>query len=155
MNTNIKEKVQEYNVLRDRAKTIKSRMDALAKDIKMYLTNSVSPDSKGSYYAEDEQFIYGSMAKKSVKLNEDKAKVFLQERNLLEQVSEVKIVINEDKLSKLVEDGTISQEELEELVDIKTTYSIDIKEKKVEEEPVEVQVASSTKPSKRKLPVRR
>lgn len=155
MKNSIQEKVQEYDVLRTKAKTIKDRMDSLAKEIKMYLTNTVTPDSKGSYYAEDEHYVFGNMAKKSIKLNEDRAKVFLQERNLLEQASDVKIVINEDKLSKLVEDGTISQEELEGLVDIKTTYSISIKEKKVEEEPVEVQVASSTKPSKRRLPVRR
>lgn len=153
MNT-IMEQVAEYNLLRAKSKTIKSRMDALAKSIKEHLTKNVTPDSKGNYYAENEDFIYGNMAKKSIKLNEERAKVFLQERNLLEQVSDVKIVINEDKLEQLLADGTITMEEFETLVDTKVSYSIDIKEKKKDEEPVEVQVASSTKP-KRRLPTRR
>ena len=153
MNT-IMEQVAEYNLLRAKSKTLKSRMDALAKSIKEHLTKNVTPDSKGNYYAENEDFIYGNMAKKSIKLNEERAKVFLQERNLLEQVSDVKIVINEDKLEQLLADGTITMEEFETLVDTKVSYSIDIKEKKKDEEPVEVQVASSTKP-KRRLPTRR
>lgn len=151
----IMEKVAEYNLLRAKTKTIKTRMDELAKDIKGYLTSNVTPDSKGSYYTEDDNFVYGNMAKKSIKLNEERAKVFLQERNLLEQASEVKVVIKEDKLEKLIADGTITMEEFETLVDTKVTYSIDVKEKKKEEEPVEVQVVNSTKPARRKLPTRR
>ena len=152
--SNIAERVAEYNLLRAKQKTIKSRMDELAKEIKGYLTKNVSPDSKGNYYQEDDNFVYGNMAKKSIKLNEERAKVFLQERNLLEQVSDVKIVINEDKLEQLLANETITMEEFESLVDTKVSYSIDIKEKKKEEEPVEVQVASSSKP-KRRLPTRR
>lgn len=151
---NITEKVAEYNLLRAKTKTIKARMDELAKDIKGYLTSNVSPDSKGNYYEEDDNFVYGNMAKKSIKLNEERTKVFLQERNLLEQASEVKVVIKEDKLEQLLANGDITMEEFKTLVDTKITYSIDIKEKKKEEEPVEVQVASSTRP-KRKLPTRR
>ena len=151
--SNIMEQVAEYNMLRAKSKTIKSRMDELSKNIKAHLTKNVTPDSKGSYYAEDGNFVYGSMAKKSMKLNEERAKVFLQERNLLEQASEVKVVIKEDKLEQLIANGDITLEEFETLVDTKVTYSIDIKEKQKEEEPVEVEVASSTK--KRRLPTRR
>ena len=151
----IAEKVYEYNQLRSKAKIIKSRMDEIAKDIKSHLTSNVSPDARGSYYAEDENFIYGNQAKKSIKLNEERAKLFFQENNLLEEVSEVKIVINEDKVSKLLDEGKITQEELETLVDIKVSYSIDIKEKKKEEVEEEMPVINSVKPVKRKLPVRR
>lgn len=153
MSNNIMEQVSEYNMLRAKSKTIKSRMDELAKNIKAHLTKNVTPDSKGSYYAEDENFVYGNMAKKTIKLNEERAKVFLQERNLLEKASDVKIVINEDKLEQLLANKEITMEELQTLVDTKVTYSIDIKEKQKEEEPVEVEVASSTK--KRQLPKRR
>lgn len=151
----IAEKVYEYNQLRSKAKIIKSRMDEIAKEIKTHLTSNFSPDAKGSYYTEDENFIYGNQAKKSIKLNEERAKLFFQENNLLEEVSEVKIVINEDKVSKLLDEGKITQEELETLVDIKVSYSIDIKEKKKEEVEEEMPVINSVKPVKRKLPVRR
>lgn len=153
MSNNIMEQVSEYNMLRAKSKTIKSRMDELAKNIKAHLTKNVTPDSKGSYYAEDDNFVYGNMAKKTIKLNEERAKVFLQERNLLEKASDVKIVINEDKLEQLLANKEITMEELQTLVDTKVTYSIDIKEKQKEAEPVEVEVASSTK--KRQLPKRR
>lgn len=148
--------VQEYNELRSKAKTIKARMDALAKTIKEHLTSTTKPDSKGNYYLEDESFVFGNQAKKSVKLNEAKATEFFKAKGLLEKVVDVKTVINEDKVSKLLETGDLTQQELEALVDIKVTYSIDIKEKvkEQEEEIVEVQVASKTKPS-RKLPIRR
>lgn len=156
MRRTVADMVAEYNLLRAKSKLIKSEMDKLAKDIKAYLTSNVTPDSKGNYYEENDSFVYGNQAKKSVKLNEDRAKVFFQERNLLEEVSEVKVVLNEDKISKALEEGKITQEELEALVDIKVTYSIDIKEKeKQEEEVYEIPIASSVKPVKKKLPTRR
>lgn len=150
----IKDKVSEYSTLRNQAKIIKERMDSIAKDIKTYLTNTVQADAKGSYYSEDDNFIFGNQAKKSIKLNEERAVNYFTGKGILESVTDTKIVINEDKVSKLVEQGVISQEDLETLVDTKVTYSIDIKEKKKEEAPVEVQVVASTKP-KRKLPTRK
>lgn len=152
----VNEKVQEYAVLREKAKTIKSRMDSLAKDIKEYLTKNVKPDSKGNCYLEDTNYVFGNQAKKSIKLNETKATEFFKAKGLLEKVVDVKTVINEDKVSKLIESGELTNEELETLVDIKTTYSIDIKEKVKEEEAVEVEVVSnSTKPKAKPLPKRR
>lgn len=148
---NISKAVAEYNELRSKSKFIKSRMDELAKSIKEYLKKNVTPDAKGSYYEESNEFVYGNMAKKSVKLNQDKAKEFFTQRNLLEDVTDVKVVLNEDKIEKVLQEGKITQEELESLVDIKVSYSIDIKEKKQEDEIVEVQVVSSSKP-KRKSP---
>lgn len=147
--------VEEYTTLRDKTKSIKTRMDEIAKTIKDYLSSNLKPDSKGSYYAQNDNFVYGSQAKKTVKLNETKATEFFKSKGLLEKVVDVKTVINEDKVSKLLENAEITQEELESLVDIKTTYSIDIKAKvkEEEEEIVEVKVAS-TKPQ-RKLPMRR
>lgn len=151
----VMDKVAEYDLLRGKAKTIKSRMDELAKEIKKHLTDTVTPDSKGSYYSESDDYVFGNMAKKTVKLNEERAKVFFKENNLLEEVSEVKVTINEDKVAQLLADGKITQDDLEKLVDIKTNYSIDIKPKqKEDEEIVEVKVASSPKP-KRRIPTRR
>lgn len=151
----IQNMVFEYNELRDRAKVIKNRMEVLSKSIKEYLTENVTPDSKGSYYDESNDFIFGNQAKKSVKLNEEKARVFFTNKGLLEKVADTKIVINEDKVSKLLETKEITQEELESLVDIKVTYSIDIKQKvKEENEEVTYEIASSKKPQ-RKLPTKR
>lgn len=150
---NIKDKVKEYDILRLQAKTIKSRMDSLSKEIKKYLTENVPVNAKGSYYSEDDDYIYGNVARKSIKINEDKAKQFFQERNLLEEVTDVKVVVNEDKVAKLLQDEVITQEDLESIVDVKVTYSIDVKAKEHEKEEEIVEVVE-TRP-KRKLPTRR
>ncbi len=150
---NIKDKVKEYDILRLQAKTIKSRMDSLSKEIKKYLTENVPVNAKGSYYSEDDDYVYGNVARKSIKINEDKAKQFFQERNLLEEVTDVKVVVNEDKVAKLLQDEVITQEDLESIVDVKVTYSIDVKAKEHEKEEEIVEVVE-TRP-KRKLPTRR
>lgn len=150
---NIKDKVKEYDILRLQAKTIKSRMDSLSKEIKKYLTENVPVNAKGSYYSEDDDYVYGNVARKSIKINEDKAKQFFQERNLLEEVTDVKVVVNEDKVAKLLQDEVITQEDLESIVDVKVTYSIDVKAKEHEKEEEIVEVVE-TRP-KRKLPIRR
>ena len=151
----VNEKVQEYAVLREKSKTIKARMDLLAKEIKEYLTKTVTPDSKGNFYLEDTNYVFGNQAKKSIKLNETKATEFFKSKGLLEKVVDVKTVINEDKVSKLIDSGELTNEELETLVDIKTTYSIDIKEKVKQDEVVEVEVVSNSIKPKRLLPKRR
>lgn len=152
----IRDKVQEYNDLRTQSKLIKTRMDSLAKEIKLYLSNTVTPDSKGSYYEENDDFVYGSQAKKSIKINEDKATALFKKMGVLDKVVDVKTVINEDKVSKLVENGELTVEELEQVLDTKVTYSIDIKEKTKSEDMPVVDKASSTKPKRRiKLSKRR
>lgn len=152
---NIERMVEEYAVLRTKAKTIKERMDFLAKAIKDYMSTNFKPDAKGSYYSQNDSYIFGSTAKKTVKLDENKALKFFGERNLLDQVTDTKIVLNEDKVSKLLEDKVITQEDLESLVNIKTSYSVDVKAKEVKEEIVEVQVASRKPTTPRKLSRRR
>ena len=145
----IRDKVQEYNELRNQAKLIKTRMDSLAKEIKLYLSNTVTPDSKGSYYEENDDFVYGSQAKKSIKINEDRATALFKKMGVLDKVVDIKTVINEDKVSKLVESGELTVEELEQVLDTKVTYSIDIKEKTKSEDMPVVDKASSTKPKRR------
>ena len=149
--TSIDKMLEEYNILRAKDKTIKTRMDELSKAIKQYATDNISKDSKGNHLTDIDGFTYGTQAKKTVKLNQEKAKAFFMEKNLLETVADVVTVVNEDKVSKLVESGTITAEDIEGIVDIRTTYSLVVKEREREEEMVEVQVASSTKPRTSRL----
>ena len=64
--------LKDYAYLRDQEKLIRKRKEELAKEIKEYVTKNGAKDSKGSYYSENESFIYGSQAKKSIKIYEDK-----------------------------------------------------------------------------------
>ena len=145
--------VQEYNELRKQESLLKKRKDELAKLIKEHASEHGTKDSTGSSYCESDKFVFGSQVRKSVKLNHDKAKDFLLGVGLYEQVVETKEVINEDKVEQLLINGDISDEDLESIVDIKTTYSVSVTERQVEEDMPDVIVENSSK--KRKLPFRR
>ena len=145
--------VQEYNELRKQESLLKKRKDELAKLIKEHASEHGTKDSTGSSYCESDKFVFGSQVRKSVKLNHDKAKAFLLGVGLYEQVVETKEVINEDKVEQLLINGDISDEDLESIVDIKTTYSVSVTERQVEEDIPDVIVENSSK--KRKLPFRR
>lgn len=149
------EYVQEYTDLSKQEKAIKKRKDELAKYIKEHAQQNGVKDSNGSSYMSNDRFVFGSQARKSIKLNQERAKEFLLAQGLYEQVVEVKESINEDKVEQLLSQGLITTTDLESIVDIKVTYAIDVKEKEMEqtsEEMPEVQVVErSSKKRKFKL----
>lgn len=143
--------VQEYIELSQQEKAIKKRKEELAKRIKEHAQEHGTKDSNGSSYMSNDRFVFGSQARKSVKLNQDKAKDFLLARGLYEQVVEVKETINENRVEQLLVDGLISTDDLETIVDVKVTYAIDVKERVVEEEMPEVQVLEKSTKKIRKF----
>lgn len=134
----IYEFVQEYTDLSKQEKAIKKRKDELAKYIKEHAQQNGVKDSNGSSYMSNDRFVFGSQARKSIKLNQDRAKEFLLSQGLYEQVVEVKESINEDKVEQLLQQGLITTDDLEAIVDVKVTYAIDVKEKEVEQTPEEM-----------------
>lgn len=153
MSSIINSYVQEYNELRKQESLLKKRKDELAKLIKEHASQNGTKDSAGSFYCESDKFVFGSVVRKTVKLNHDKAKTFLLGVGLYEQVVETKEVINEDKVEQLLINGDITDEDLESMVDIKATYSVSVTERQVEEDMPEIKVENSCK--KRKLPFKR
>lgn len=146
----ISTKLSEYDALRQQKSFIESRMTTLAKEIKDFCTKNCPKNDKGSYYGSDDNFIFGSQAKKSVSLDSEKAIEYLRSHGFddaIEYVPKVK----EDVLEKLVSDESIPQEDFESLTKIKTSYSIDIKRK--EEVPAveegKTVLAASKKPVKK------
>ena len=134
----IYEFVQEYTDLSKQEKAIKKRKDELAKYIKEHAQQNGVKDSNGSSYMSNDRFVFGSQARKSIKLNQDRAKEFLLSQGLYEQVVEVKESINEDKVEQLLQQGLITTDDLEAIVDVKVTYAIDVKEKEIEQTPEEM-----------------
>ena len=134
----IYEFVQEYTDLSKQEKAIKKRKDELAKYIKEHAQQNGVKDSNGSSYMSNDRFVFGSQARKSIKLNQDRAKEFLLSQGLYEQVVEVKESINEDKVEQLLQQGLITTDDLEAIVDVKVTSAIDVKEREVEQTPEEM-----------------
>ena len=143
--------VQEYTDLSKQEKAIKKRKDELAKYIKEHAQQNGVKDSNGSSYMSNDRFVFGSQARKSIKLNQDRAKEFLLSQGLYEQVVEVKESINEDKVEQLLQQGLITTDDLEAIVDVKVTYAIDVKEKEVEQTPEEMPEVQVVERSTKKI----
>ena len=143
----INDKVQEYYRLREESKTIKSRMDTLAKEIKEYATVNGVKDDKGSFYCDNGAFMFGQQAKKSVTFVIDKAIEFFKTHGLVDAVK-ITEVIDEDAVEKYISEGRVTFDDLESITQTKVTYAIDLKKK--EDMPVveetTVQIAASKKP---------
>ena len=136
----------EYESLRAQKKIIEDRMKVLAEQIKADAEKVGVKDDKGSFYAENEYFIYGKQCKKSVSFNQEKALSFFKDRGYTDCIDTVE-VINEEAVEGHINTGDISFEELEEITVTKVTYAIDLKKK--EDMPVveekEVPLAASKK----------
>lgn len=126
--TSISEDVREYAKLRDYKKSIDAKMKALSSRIKKYAESHGSKSDNGSFYCQDEDFVFGSQAKKSVSFDVDKAVDFFKKRGLFSAFSQVtSFVINEDEVESLVSSGVISFSDLESITNTKVTYSVDVK----------------------------
>lgn len=131
--------INEYLELGKQEKLIKKRKSEISKELKTYAKTEGNKDQNGSYYKQDGDFIVGNVARKSVRLNQEKALSYFTELKLKDRVVDIQETVNEDKVEALLEEGLITPEDLEDLVDISTSYAISVKEVKPEEEMPEVE----------------
>ena len=138
--------LSEYDSLREQKKKIEDRMGYLANQIKANAEKVGVKDDKGSFYAEDEQFIYGKQCKKSVSFNQEKALSYFRDHGYDDCITTVE-VINEEAVESRINTGDISFEDLEDITTTKVSYAIDLKRKEemAEVEQTEVSMAASKK----------
>ena len=138
--------LSEYDSLREQKKKIEDRMKYLADQIKANAEKVGVKDDKGSFYAEDEQFIYGKQCKKSVSFNQEKALSYFRDHGYDDCITTVE-VINEEAVESRINTGDISFEDLEDITTTKVSYAIDLKRKEEmsEVEQIEVPIAASKK----------
>lgn len=138
--------LSEYDSLREQKKKIEDRMKYLADQIKANAEKVGVKDDKGSFYAEDEQFIYGKQCKKSVSFNQEKALSYFRDHGYDDCITTVE-VINEEAVENRINTGDISFEDLEDITTTKVSYAIDLKRKEEmsEVEQTEVPIAASKK----------
>lgn len=132
---------KEYAELSAQIKQLEDRRKVLSDQIKNGAEQFGVKDDKGSYYLENDSFIMGKVAKKSIKLDQDKAVATLESMGLGDVVDEVVVkIVNEDKLEKAVADKRITMEAVEGFTNISVSYSVSVKEKEAMPE-VEVSTA--------------
>lgn len=138
--------LEEYYSLREQKKVIEDRMKFLADQIKANAEKVGVKDDKGSFYAEDEKYVYGKQCKKSVSFDKDKALEYFKNHGYDECINTVE-VINEEAVEERINTGDISFEDLEAITNTKVNYAIDIKKK--EEMPVIEQTSVAMAASKK------
>lgn len=138
---------KEYAELSAQIKELEARKKALADQIKEGAEKFGVKDDKGSYFLESDTLIMGKVAKKSFKINQDKAVSVLEAMGLGDVLDVVTVkTVNEDKLQSAVQDKRISLNTVEEFTDSSVSYSVSVKEK---EEVPEVE-QTSLKAARRK-----
>lgn len=129
MEINISKVLTEYSQISEQMKFLEARKKELASTIKTYAEEKGTKNDKGSYYAETDNFIFGNEARKSIKLNQEKALEYLKEHDLVEKYTETQIIVNEELLASAVECEEIPMEDFEQLCDVKVTSAVSVKQK--------------------------
>lgn len=123
---------EEYAEINAQIKVLNDRKKVLADLIKNGAEEYGVKDDKGSFYIDDENsnYVLGKVAKKTIRLNHEKAVATLESMGLGDTIDTItKREVNEDRLSQAVADGRISLDEVKEFTDIKIDYSVSVKEK--------------------------
>jgi len=130
--------VHELTVLKDRKKDIEKREKELKEQLGTILEAEGVKDSKGNFKLVVGDKLVQKQARKSVKLNREKAEEFFKSIGIWDEVIEIKEEINEDYVGQALFADKFSMEELEEITDIKVTYAIVINDYKPEEEEMPI-----------------
>ena len=121
---------KEYDEIIAQLKVLNDRKKVLSDLIKEGAEKFGVKDDKGSFYFESDEFVLGKVAKKTMRLNQEKARETLEAMGLGDTIDEVTTyVVNEDRLSQAVADKRITIKEVESFTDIKVDYSVSIKAK--------------------------
>ena len=121
---------KEYAEISAQIKVLESKKKALADLIKSGAEKFGVKDDKGSFYLEDESVIMGKVAKKSFKIDQEKAVETLESMGLGGVVDTVVVkTVNEDKLQKAVQSGKLTLDDVKEFTDESVSYSVLVKEK--------------------------
>ena len=123
---------KEYAEISAQIKQLEDRKKVLANLIKEGAEQFGVKDDKGSFYLESDTHIMGKVAKKSFKIDQEKAVETLESMGLGDVVDVVTVkTVNEDRLQTAVQDKRISLDEVEDFTNVSTSYSVSVKEKEV------------------------
>lgn len=121
---------KEYADISAQIKKLEEQKKALAEKIKSGAEQFGVKDDKGSFYLENDSFIMGKVAKKSIKIDQDTAVPTLESMGLGDVVDEVVVkTVNEDRLQKAVTEKRITIKEVEKFTKVSVSYSVSVKEK--------------------------
>ena len=121
---------REYSEVSAQIKQLEERKKTLADKIKNGAEQFGVKDDKGSYYLENDSFIMGKVAKKSFKIDQDKAVNTLESMGLGDVVDVVTVkTVNEDRLQKAIAEKRLTLKTVQGFTNESVSYSVLVKEK--------------------------
>lgn len=143
---NVKSLGRQYADISSRIKALEEQKKALAEKIKQGAEQFGVKDDKGSFYLESEDLMMGKVAKKSFKIDQDKAVKTLESMGIGDVVDEVTVrTVNEDRLQQAVSDGRLSLDTVESFTNVSVSYSVLVKEKEAMPEVEQTTLKSAAK----------
>ena len=130
----VSEVVYELTTLKSKKKDLEKRETELKKQLGEILEGEGVKDNKGSFKMIVGNKLAQKQARKSVKLDRDKAEEFFKSIGIWEDVLEIKEEIDENKVELALLADKFSMEDLENISDIKVTYAIVVADYKPEED---------------------
>ena len=143
---NVKSLGRQYADISSQIKALEEQKKALAEKIKQGAEQFGANDAKGSFYLESEDLMMGKVAKKSFKIDQDKAVKTLESMGIGDVVDEVTVrTVNEDRLQQAVSDGRLSLDTVESFTNVSVSYSVLVKEKEAMPEVEQTTLKSAAK----------
>ena len=143
---NVKYLGRQYADISSQIKALEEQKKALAEKIKQGAEQFGVKDDKGSFYLESEDLMMGKVAKKSFKIDQDKAVKTLESMGIGDVVDEVTVrTVNEDRLQQAVSDGRLSLDTVESFTNVSVSYSVLVKEKEAMPEVEQTTLKSAAK----------
>lgn len=130
----VEEVVSELTIIKDQKKLIEQREKELKDILGEILEGEGVKDSKGSFKLVVGDKLAQKQARKTVKLNRERAEELFKSLGIWEEVVEIKEEINEDAVEQALLADKFSMEQLEDITDVKTTYAIVLEDYKPEED---------------------
>lgn len=137
--------LSQYDLLREREKAAKDGKEKIAKQLKE-MFNVLPVDPNGNKMGESDQFVYGLNMRTKTEWDLPLALAYFKSMDLKEAIKTIE-TIDDVVVKSMVDDGTISEDELRKLVSTSETPTLVVKRKAVASEMPEVEVAASTKKS--------
>ena len=143
---NVKSLGRQYADMSSQIKALEEQKKELAEKIKQGAEQFDVKDDKGSFYLESEDLMMGKVAKKSFKIDQDKAVKTLESMGIGDVVDEVTVrTVNEDRLQQAVSDGRLSLDTVESFTNVSVSYSVMVKEKEAMPEVEQTTLKSAAK----------
>jgi hypothetical protein len=135
-----------------RKKTLEKSMEMLKSNLKAYVSEYGAKNSDtGSSVIESDNLVIENRAVKKVTPSYDKAKkVFEKRSSVMMGITQIHYSIDQEALARLVDEGRITAQEVEDICDMSTSYSFYVIEKKAQPE---IEQGSFSTTAQRRKPV--